>query len=82
MRIGFIFIEKYPNFDLDGQLLSIMSTEERYPLDTYVRTGLWGATQTGAKTIADLKLAVLNNVSSRKSTEDTRLRNTNESNDQ
>ncbi len=60
MRIAFIFIEKYPNFDLDGQLLAAMSNEERYLLDTYVRTGLWGAMDTGARTIADLKLAVLN----------------------
>lgn len=42
MRVAFIFIEKYPNYDLDVQLLSYLNRQQSFSLDTYVKTGLWG----------------------------------------
>lgn len=59
MRIAFIFIEKYPNYDLDLQIFAALSPDERAQLDTYVRTGLWGAMDTGAKTVEQLKAAIV-----------------------
>jgi len=42
MRVAYLFTEKYPNYDLDFQLLKRIYPDELHTLDTYVRTGLWG----------------------------------------
>jgi hypothetical protein len=41
MRVAYLFTEKYPNYDLDFQLLKRIYPDELHTLDTYIRTGLW-----------------------------------------
>lgn len=42
MRIAYLFAESYPNYDIDFQMLSLLSSVELKDVDTLVRTGLWG----------------------------------------
>lgn len=42
MRVSFLFLEKYPNYDLDFDLFSQLRDQELKRLDSYVRTGIWG----------------------------------------
>jgi hypothetical protein len=42
MRVAYLFIEKYPNFDLDFQVFSNLMPEELATLRTDIKTGQWG----------------------------------------
>lgn len=42
MRVAYLFAESDPNYDIDFQILSALSSDELNSLDTVVRTGVWG----------------------------------------
>jgi len=41
MKAAFLFIDKYPNYDLTFQVFSKLGPDERKGLDTYIRCGVW-----------------------------------------
>ena len=42
MKTAFLFVEKYPNYDLVLQVLKLIRSEEEPRLETYIQGGLWG----------------------------------------
>lgn len=55
MRMAFLFLEKYPNYDLDMQLFDNLGLDEIGQLDTYIRTGIWGINFLDIRDVDELK---------------------------